>query len=387
MFSSFARKTLLIIGTAWLFDALDVALLSFIMPLVQSEWHLAATQTGFLSAISAVGMAIGAVGFGKAADKFGRKNALTASLLLFSLGNLALAFSPNYTWFLVIRFFVGLGLGGELPVAATFLADHFKGTLQSRLLILADSFWAVGWLIASLLAFLFADSLGWRGLLILTALPVGFALVIRSKLTDAHPIAAYTPTLVQSLKSTFNYQTALLWLTWLMVMFSYYGMFMWLPTILAMRGNTLVTGFGYTVIITLAQLPGYFLAAWLMGKIRVRWVFIAYMLGTGISAFAFGQAHNTFTTLLFGSLLSFFNLGAYGTIIALTPGQYLPEHRGTMTGFAQGIGRLGAIIGPLLVGFLLDRHITVDYIFIIFMIALFIGAFSALFLPDRRQEN
>ena len=155
MWSSFTRKTLLIIGTAWLFDALDVALLSFIMPMVKAQWQLEATQTGLLSSVTAIGMAFGAILFGKAADLFGRKDVLTASLILFSLGNLALAFSPNYHWFLVIRFIVGLGLGGELPVAATYLADHFKGTVQSRLLILADSFWAVGWLIASVLAFFF----------------------------------------------------------------------------------------------------------------------------------------------------------------------------------------------------------------------------------------
>ena len=383
MWSSFTRKTLLIIGTAWLFDALDVALLSFIMPMVKTQWHLEATQTGLLSSVTAIGMAFGAILFGKAADHFGRKNVLTASLVLFSLGNLALAFSPNYHWFLVIRFIVGLGLGGELPVAATYLADHFKGTLQSRLLILADSFWAVGWLIASVLAFFFANNLGWRGLLILTAVPVLFALILRSRLTDAPKIATKSPTLKTSLIANFNYQTILLWLTWLMVMFSYYGMFMWLPTILASRGNTLVTGFGYTVLITIAQLPGYFVAAWLMGKIQVRWVFIIYMFGTALSAFAFGQADGIPATILFGSLLSFFNLGAYGTIIALTPVQYLPEYRGTMTGIAQGIGRLGAVIGPLLVGWLLDYHVSVNHIFTIFMMSLFIGALAAVFLPDR----
>ncbi|KLD61636.1 hypothetical protein WP50_00730 [Lactiplantibacillus plantarum] len=82
-----------------------------------------------------------------------RKPVLIGTLLLFSLGNLLLTITPNVEWFLVVRLLTGIGLGGELPVAATMIADHYTGTQRSRMLVLVDSFWAFGWIAASLLAF------------------------------------------------------------------------------------------------------------------------------------------------------------------------------------------------------------------------------------------
>lgn len=117
----------LIIGTAWLFDAMDVGLLSFIMPIVHQQWALSNSQTGLISSVSTIGMVCGGFYFGHLADRIGRKNTLIATLLTFSIGNLILAISPGFYTFLGIRFFVGMGLGGELPVAATYIADIYRG--------------------------------------------------------------------------------------------------------------------------------------------------------------------------------------------------------------------------------------------------------------------
>lgn len=129
-------KLLWVIGTAWLFDALDVALLSFVMPVIKVSWQLTAGQLGAVSAVTSLGMMIGALGCGYLADKWGRKPVLIGTLLLFSLGNLLLTVTPNVEWFLVVRLITGIGLGGELPVAATIIADHFTGTQRSRMLVL-----------------------------------------------------------------------------------------------------------------------------------------------------------------------------------------------------------------------------------------------------------
>jgi putative MFS transporter len=123
----------------------------------------------------------------------------------------------------------------------------------------------------------------------------------------------------QALKKSFHGKTILLWIAWLMVMFSYYGMFMWLPSIMLARGNSVIESFGYTTIIVVAQLPGYYLAAWLAGKIKTKYVFAIYMLGTALGAIMFGNVSSSALTVIAGCILSFFNLGAYGAIIALTP--------------------------------------------------------------------
>lgn len=379
----------MIIGTAWMFDALDVGLLSYIMPLIHKEWLLSESQTGLVSSVSSIGMIFGGFLFGRLADKTSRSHALVLSILVFSLGNFFLALSPGFYSFLVIRFIVGLGLGGELPVAATYVADLYSAKNRSKMLILADSFWAVGWLVAAALSFLLSPVLGWRGLLILTAFSAFFALVVRKHVEDISEQKTSLATLngLDALKQSFTWHTPLLWIAWFMVMFSYYGMFMWLPSILAARGNDVVEGFGYSTIIVVAQLPGYFVAAWLSSKIKVRYVFAIYMAGTAVGALWFGHVSGALLTILAGCVLSFFNLGAYGAIIALTPQLYHNNVRGTMTGLAQGIGRIGAVVGPLLVGILIDHSVSVNSVFNIFMLSLLIGALCVLIVPENLHDE
>jgi putative MFS transporter len=377
----FAFFSFLIIGTAWMFDALDVGLLSFIMPLVHQAWKLTNSQTGLISSVSTIGMICGGFYFGRLADRIGRKRTLIISLLTFSLGNLVLAAANGFVYFLIVRFFVGMGLGGELPVAATYIADLYHDTKRSQMLILADSFWAVGWLLASFLSFAFSASLGWRGLLIITAFAGFFALMIRKNIQEINEPVKQKTLFVQTLRKNFNSWTAFLWIAWLTVMFSYYGMFMWLPSIMLDRGNSVIASFGYTTIMVVAQLPGYFAAAWLAGKIKTKYVFAIYMAGTAVGAVLFGQASSSVAVVIAGCILSFFNLGAYGAIIALTPSLYASTVRGTMTGAAQAIGRIGAVIGPLFVGILIDHQIKIAVIFGIFMAALLIGAIAVLMLP------
>ncbi|ALI53343.1 MULTISPECIES: MFS transporter [Lactobacillaceae] len=376
----------LIIGTAWLFDAMDVGLLSFIMPIVHQQWALSNSQTGLISSVSTIGMVCGGFYFGHLADRIGRKNTLIATLLTFSIGNLILAISPGFYTFLGIRFFVGMGLGGELPVAATYIADIYRGTKRSQMLILADSFWALGWLVASFLSFLLTPVLGWRGILVVTAIAGVFAIVLRKHIHETAPKSTGTQHWLVSLKTTFKPWTLMLWLAWFMVMFSYYGMFMWLPSIMVDKGYGIVNSFGYTTIIVVAQLPGYLCASWLAKRIRVKYVFAIYMLGTAFGAIMFGQSASALLIVISGCVLSFFNLGAYGAIIALTPELYAHNIRGTMTGMAQGIGRIGAIFGPLLIGVLMDHQISISIIFVIFMVSLLIGSIAVLALPSADQQ-
>ncbi|KRN99316.1 MFS transporter [Companilactobacillus kimchiensis] len=381
----------MVIGTAWLFDAADVALLSFIMPLLKKEWTLTDGQIGLVSSITTVGMMIGAVLFGYLADRFGKKNIIIITLLLFSISNLALALTTNLSQFLLVRFITGIGLGGELPVATTIIADSFSGHKRSRMLILVDSFWAIGWIIASLLAFLFMPVYGWRPTVIITSIMALYTLVIRRHLPEQTNIKNEKLNLKSTLKqiwsSDFRRATFCLSILWFVIMFSYYGMFLWLPSVLIKRGFSVVHSFGYTLLMSVAQLPGYFLAAYLMGKISRKKVLGIYLIGTIIGAFLFGTAQTVWLVVLSSCILSFFTLGAWGIMIALTPTQYPIEIRGVGIGFTQSIGRIGATIGPYLIGFSLGKGINVATIFSYFVIALIIGILVLTFgMVDRDQQ-
>lgn len=111
------------------------------------------------------------------------------------------------------------------------------------------------------------------------------------------------------------------------------------------------------------------------------------MLGTALGAVMFGNAVSVSATIIAGCVLSFFNLGAYGAIIALTPSLYHVKTRGTMTGLAEGMGRFGAVVGPLLVGFLMDKGVSINSIFILFMVSLIVGAIAVLALPDENLSK
>lgn len=385
-----SNKLLFIIGTAWLFDAMDVGLLSFIMPLIQKEWSLTPTQVGYVSAVTSLGMVIGSVLCGYLADRFGRKHVMIGTLITFSLGNLLLAFSPNVSMFLVIRFITGIGLGGELPVAATMLADNFKGKEQSRMLILADSFWAIGWIMASLLSFLITPLFGWRVTVVVTFFVALYAFIMRRHLPEQFTNNKKT-NLIGSLKSIWSKPyiraTSVLTILWFVVMFSYYGMFLWLPSVLIMRGFSLIHSFGYTLIMSLAQLPGYYFAAWLMGKISRKSILIIYLLGTIVSAFSFGLATTVTTLIVSGAWLSFFNLGAWGTLIAFTPSHFEADVRGMGVGFSQSIGRIGATIGPYLIGAMLGVGLGIPAVFMMFVGVLTFGVLVLVFgISDKKTD-
>ncbi|HJF88146.1 MAG TPA: MFS transporter [Companilactobacillus farciminis] len=381
----------MVIGTAWLFDAADVALLSFIMPLLKKEMLLTDGQVGLVSSITTVGMIIGAILFGYLADKFGKKNIIIITLLLFSISNLALALTQNLPQFLLVRFITGIGLGGELPVATTIIADSFSGHRRSKMLILVDSFWAIGWILASLLAFLFMPVYGWRPTVIITSVMALYTLVIRRHLPEQTNIKNDKLNLKvafgQIWSKDFRRATICLSILWFIIMFTYYGMFLWLPSVLIKRGFSVVHSFKYTLLMSFAQLPGYFLAAYLMGKLSRKKVLAIYLTGTIIGAFMFATAQSEFLVVFSSCILSFFTLGAWGIMIALTPTQYPLEIRGVGIGFTQSIGRIGATIGPYLIGFSLGLGINVSTVFSYFVVGLVIGIIVLVFgMVDNDQK-
>ncbi|ALB30135.1 MFS transporter [Companilactobacillus heilongjiangensis] len=367
----------MVIGTAWLFDAADVALLSFIMPLIKQEWSLSASQIGLVGSITTVGMMIGAFLFGYLADRFGKKNIMMVTLLVFSISNLLLALTTDVNQFLLIRFITGIGLGGELPVASTIIADSFSGNKRSRMLILVDSFWAISWIFASLLATLVMPAYGWKFTVIITSVTALYTLVLRHHLPEETNVKNDKLNLRIAMKQIwspeFRRSTLCLSILWFVIMFVYYGLFLWLPSILIQRNLSISRSFLYTFITSFAQLLGYFLAAYLMGKLSRKKVLAIYIIGTIIGAFLFGTAQTEAMVLISGCLLSFFTLGAWGIMIALTPTQYPIELRGMGIGFTQAIGRIGATIGPYLIGFSLGIGINTTMIFFYFILALVIG--------------
>lgn len=181
--------------------------------------------------------------------------------------------------------------------------------------------------------------------------------------------------------------TVLLSVVWFCVVFSYYGMFLWLPSVMLMKGYSMIESFEYVLLMTLAQLPGYFSAAWLIEKAGRKTILVIYLLGTAGSAYFFGAADSLAMLLTAGMLLSFFNLGAWGVLYAYTPEQYPAAIRATGSGTTAAVGRIGGIFGPLLVGSLAARNISFTVIFAVFCAAILIAVITIIILGKETKQT
>lgn len=401
----FHYKLLLVTGLGWLFDSMDTGLIAFILPVLAKEWGLAPGQMGLIGSIGLIGMALGAVVSGTIADRIGRKKVFTITVLLYSIASAFCALSWNYQSLLVFRFLVGFGLGGELPVAATLVSEYAPSRVRGRFIVLLESFWGLGWIAAACIAYFFIPLYGWRMAFLIGALPALYVCLIRMHMPEsvryllAHgrvgearkivvslerqlhvPVAPFVseketvPVVAKASfrelwKKPFASRTIMLWLVWFGINFSYYGIFMWLPSLVFQQGFTVVKTFEYVLIMTLAQLPGYYCAAWLVDKIGRKYTLSAFLLFSGVASYFFGHASTAAALMMWGSVMSFFNLGAWGVLYTYTPEQYPTAIRALGSGWAAGFGRFGGMAAPMMVGALLARSFGFASVFYMFALA------------------
>ncbi len=389
--SSAHYRLLFIHGLGWLFDALDVGLVTFVMAALIHDWHITVAEVGFIGSAGTFGMLVGAAVSGHVADRFGRKTVFSVTLLLFACASVLCAAAWNVPSMLAFRFLGGVGLGGELPIVSALLSEFTPRRHRGRFVVLLESFWAYGWCLAALVAFLLIPRYGWRLAFLIGGLPALYVAVVRARLpesprwlaskgrlqeahvivstmeaaagvpiadperTDAgaevRPAAAASPGRIWD--EPFRRRTAMLWILWFGLVFGYYGIFVWLPALFVAAGYSVVNSFSYTLIITAAQIPGYWSAALLIERIGRRPVIVGYLTTSAACAYLLGHATTTMGILVWASLMSFFNLGAWGGVYAYSPEQYPTAIRGRGTGAAAAFGRLGGVLAPMLVGLLL----------------------------------
>ncbi|WP_099466832.1 MFS transporter [Konateibacter massiliensis] len=379
------KKILLLTGIGWLFDAMDQGMVSGVMAAIGADWGLTTQQLGLLGSIGMLGMGIGAALSGMVADKWGRRTVIMLTLIIYGVASAASAFAINYPMLLVLRFLTGFGLGGELPAASTLISEYSPTKIRGRNVIFLESFWAWGWILAALVAYLLIPLYGWRIAFLVGGMPALFAVYLRKAVPESpryldavgrteeaeelvakmekqagitplpaakseHKVPANLHVKFWELWSKkYIRSTAVLWVIWFGINFGYYGFVLWTPTLLVGRGFDLVKSFGFTFVMCLAQLPGYFSAAYLVEKVGRKKVLSIYFAGTAIAAWLFGHAGSANEVLIYGAMLYFFSLGAWGCVYAYTPEVYPTAARASGSGWASAFGRLGAFIAPFVV--------------------------------------
>lgn len=396
-FSTFHRRLLLMGGLGYCFDAMDLAVIAFVLPVLTTQWSLSSVEAGVLASSSYIGVLLGALTAGVAGDIIGRRRVMMHALAIFCVASLAAAFAQSTTTLFILRLIAGFGTGAESAIVAPFLAEFTAKQYRGRFIGALAGFFSFGFLAAALLGYSLvpAAEWGWRAAIVVTALPIVLLLWWRRALpesprwlesqgryAEAHQILALieidvarsrgeppiaVPAQVPAVDQvatqisvarniarlwspSLRRISAMMWLLWLSITFCYYTFFTWIPTLMIQKGMTISQSFGYSIGIYAAQIPGYYSAAYFNDRVGRRATIIAYMSLAGVSALLLSMARDDSWYAIAAMFLSFFMNGTYAGVYAYTSEVFPTEIRATGAGVASAIGRIGAISAPILAG-------------------------------------
>ncbi|HWQ17814.1 MAG TPA: MFS transporter [Sulfolobales archaeon] len=341
-------RLILVSGFGWMFDAMDILMLSYILAYLGNQLGWGGVERSIVILANNLGLLIGATLFGYLADIIGRKKVFMITLGMYSVLAAFQGFIRDHVDLAIVRFFMGLGLGGELPVASTMVSELSRPEERGRNVILLESFWAYGTILAAAISAFLMPRIGYTNTMLLLSLTALYIVVLRRSIPE--PIierASRSRVAIADLITTSRRVTLISWTAWFSIAFGYYGAFLWLPQILVSKGFGVIRSLEYTFYMALAQIPGYFSAAYMVERLGRRPTFIAYMVASAVSAYLLAISTSHIDILLWGSLLNFFNLGAWGVIYAYTPELFKAPYRATGTGSSGSLARVGMIIGPL----------------------------------------
>jgi MFS transporter, putative metabolite:H+ symporter len=417
-FTRFHRKAVVVTGFAWTFVAMEILLVGFTVPLFTALWDLSGSFAGWIAASALAGSLVGSLTLGRVADRIGRRQIFLASILWYAVFTAltALAWGPGAVS--AFRFLAGIGLGALLVVDPSMLAEYLPPQRRGRFLVFLDFFWPVGLLLATGLSWLFLEQVGgdwgWRYLFLVASFPAFLAFVARLSLPEspyflarrgrkieaARVLTAITgkPVSPESLEAApeasssvtelagapLRRSAVLIVAVWIALNISYYGLFLWLPFVLAGDAYELDV-YLLLALSALSQFPGYAAAIWLVevwGRRRTLAVFL--VLG-GLSAFAFALADSTAVYVAALFFVGFFNLGAWGAVYPYTSELFPTRLRSTAFGLVEGVGKGAAIGGPYLFGYLLD--VTGDTVWSLAFVALVMIAGGLVVLAGRETRG
>jgi len=370
---------LLAIFFGWALDAYASGLISFSLTPMARELQLGTADTSAILVAWPAGMLAGAMLLGYLADYLGRKPIIAGALGLMGVFGGLTAFVSSTAETLVLRFLGGMGASAYMAVGSTLLAEYMPAKQRGRAIAIAESSWSVGWVIASLMSFLVVPQLGWRAsmgssFLALLAIPAVLTLVPESVmfldskgkrdlsrklraeygLTETAQKQTTRVGISDLFGSKYRKATSMLWVHWFAIALAYWGTFLWLPTLLQGRGLSLTSSLFNSLLITLAQTPGYLTGALLIERTGRKITLSAYMAGAGLASYMLAHAITQQDAMLWAVMFSFFNLGAWGVTYAYTPELYPTAIRATGAGWANAVGRVGSIVGPYFLGMLLS---------------------------------
>src|SRR5579871_4577098 len=390
--TSYQRGIFAIIATAWFFDSMDLGALTFVLGPIRQSFGLSTAEAGLLSSMSFLGMFLGAGSAGLLADRFGRTRVFQVSMIFWGLGSILCGLAPTVQTLAAARVLLGFGMGMEFPVAQSMVSELIPAGKRGRYLAILEGFWPLGFICSGLLAFAVLSVAVWHWVFILQGIPAIFVLIVRRYVPESprwlasHGDAARAEHVMSEIEAKvsarlggaalpapapeqvemrtsgglatlfapgYRRRTIMLWCLWFFALLGFYGLTTWLGALLQAKGFPVTKSVYYTILISLAGIPGFLTAAWMIEAAGRKATLIATLLGAAIACYFYGGATDQTQLIIAGLCMQFCSFGMWSALYAYTPELYPTPVRATGTGFASAVGRIGSLIGPSLIGFIL----------------------------------
>jgi MFS family permease len=386
----------------WALDAFDVMIYSFCLTSIMGEWDLKPAEAGFMVSVTLFASSFGGILFGTIADRIGRKRALMATVLVFSICSGLSGLAQNLTQLAIARTLLGLGMGGEWASGALLVSETWPARHRGKAIGLMQGGWAIGYIAAAIAAATILPRFGWRTMFFLGIAPALFTLWIRRKVdepaiwVEARRTGEVGQSTGQSLLRLFDRRlirfTVLCTLTSAFVMFAYWGLFSWMPGFLAQPIDKGGAGLGiarapiWTIPMNIGALIGYATFGIISDKVGRRPTFAVYLVISAVLVWVFGNTHDTTELMVLGPLVGFFGSGYFSVFGAFIAELFPTRARGAAVGFCYNTGRMLSALAPTLIGSLSTTY-GIGGALTFLAIAFVGGAITIFFLPETRGRE
>ncbi len=406
-----------------LFDGYDLAINGVVLPLLMDDWGLSAVQAGMLASTALAGMMFGAMIFGSLADKIGRKKVIMICIVLFSGLTFARGFASNPTEFGILRFLAGLGIGGVMPNLVALTSEYAPQKMRSTLVTTMFSGYAVGGVMAALLGSWFTPSFGWEIMFFIAGIPLFLLPVIwkylpesltfivkENKQEEARKIVRkLAPNVTVKEDTTFELykvdvpeaanvaslfrrgratNTLLFWVAFFTCLLTMYALSSWLPKLMMAAGYSMDNSLMFMMIMNVGAVVGIVGGGILADRFHLKPVLMFLGIMGAIVMSLMGFQSNQFLLYILVFLAGAASIGSQMLLYSYVAQFYPLAVRSTGIGWSSAIGRMGAIVGPILIGGLLGMNLPAHFNFIAVGLPVLITAIAvALIMHDDEPEK
>jgi|HubBroStandDraft_4_1064222.scaffolds.fasta_scaffold00076_13 MFS family permease len=414
------RRTLLAAALGWALDAFDAMLYALVLALLMRDLGMSKTTAGLLGTLTLLASGLGGVLFGFLADRIGRKKALMASILTYSVCSFASGLATSIAMLATARFVLGLGMGGEWNTGATLVAESWPTELRAKAISLVQSSWALGFAVAALVAGPVSRYFGWRAVFFVGILPALLTLWIRRGVPESamwqerpsqgnrhassggsgHAGSDVTSDVSSGdMKFSVIFRPPYVKATFALLlfnfcgMFAWWGLFTWLPPYLSLPVSQGGRGFGVmgttTLLVVLnlfGMFPGYASFGWVADHLGRRKAFLFYSLTASLLIPLYASARSPAALMVLGTLVAFFGTGIFSGSGIIGSEIFPTSVRARALGFTYNGARTMSSVAPLVIG-LVSQVKGLSWAFYLCAGGYLLAALMTTQLPETRGKK